>query len=216
MSQNGYGDLKWRVVRRNPQGDRSGGEPLHRRWQWQQVAKTEGWPHLAGKARAAGKASSADHRRASADVTAARVATGAARARDRASSRTNSAACGDHRPPTSIAEDNQATSVAMCALSDPQSGPSGDASVTAWRPSSRQGRHQGCVDGELHAAPQRQAVGNDFNAPLVLPGGDTIEVTHQDMSGNSCPGLLFHTRTAARSRGPSRERNTPERGQAAT
>ena len=57
---------------------------------------------LAAKDRAAAKASSADHRRESADVTVARVATGAARARDRASSRTNSAACGDHRPPTSM------------------------------------------------------------------------------------------------------------------
>ena len=36
------------------------------------------------------------------DVGIARVATGAARGRDRASSLTNSAACGDHRPPTSM------------------------------------------------------------------------------------------------------------------
>eukprot|EP00439_Symbiodinium_sp_Y106_P029345 s383_g3.t1 len=76
---------------------------------------------LAAKDRAAAKASSADHR-------------------TRASSRTNSAACGGHRPPKLNAEDNQATSVAMCdfgvspglgALSDLQSCRSSDASVTA-------------------------------------------------------------------------------------
>ena len=36
---------------------------------------------------------------------------------------------------------------------------------------------QGCVDGELYAALQRQAVSNDFNALFVLLGKDDIEVT---------------------------------------
>ena len=72
---------------------------------------------------------------------------------------------------------------------------------------------ESCTPPRRDAAPQRQAVSSDFNAPLVLPGGDNIEVTHQDMSGNSCS---LHTSAAARWRVPPCERNTPERGQAAT
>jgi len=57
---------------------------------------------LATKDRAAAKDSSTDQRKANADAVAARVATGAARARLRASSLTNSTALGEHRPPTSM------------------------------------------------------------------------------------------------------------------
>ena len=46
-----YGDLRWGVVRQSLRGDRSGGKPLHRHWQWQQVAKRVGWPHRIGQRR---------------------------------------------------------------------------------------------------------------------------------------------------------------------
>ena len=81
------------------------------------------------------------------------------------------------------------------AFGDPQS-PSSDCSVTAWHPSSSQGRDEGCIDGELDATPRRQAVGNDLNVPFVLPGRGNIEVSQQNMGCNR------QTRAAARSRGP--------------
>ena len=41
-------DLKWRVSQQKQRGDCSRGEPPHRRWPWQTMAKRGGWPQRTG------------------------------------------------------------------------------------------------------------------------------------------------------------------------
>ena len=120
--------------------------PLHRRWQRQTVANSTEKAGRKGSGSGEGKQRGPPQGERRCDRC--RVATGAARARDRASS------SGD------IDCHVRVRGKGLSALGDPQSCRSSG---------SRQGRHQGCIDGELHAAPQRQAVSNDFNAPFVLP-----------------------------------------------
>eukprot|EP00439_Symbiodinium_sp_Y106_P054973 s144_g7.t1 len=78
-----------------------------------------------------------------------------------------------------------------------------------------QGGHDSCIDGELGAMPQRQAVAHCLNAPRITAGNINIHVSDADVAGDAGPSLTTYTRANARSKGSARVGSTPDVAQAA-
>ena len=151
----------------------------------------------------------------------ARCAGGAARALLRASSLTNSAAWGLQRPPTSGSSTTSrqrrphVSSGYVRALARSAR----RRAAPAVRPLSRRGmpaavRGDTSVVSTASCIPPRK--GKPFAmSSMRLPSATTLRSRTKTCIATVAPASR-HTLAAARSSGPPRERNTPERGQAAT
>ena len=140
---------------------------------------------LAQKARVAANEMRADHRSAYAEVAALLAVAGAARALQRASWRTNPAASAllGRAPGTS----------APWLASQAQRGASGAAARATGGTGSRQWRDHGGVNNQLNTPPERESVGDDLNAPLILALSDNIEVTHTNIGCDCGPSFTTNT-----------------------
>ena len=162
---------------------------------------------LAQKARVAANEMRADQRSTYAEVAAHLAVAGAARARQRASWRTNSAASALQRPPTS-----KTSTVFFLALSG-GSGLNGRAPGTSapWPGEPSATRHQwsaaratggtggrqwgdnGGVNSQLNTPSERESVGDDLDATLILALIDNIEITHRNIGCDHGPSFTTNT-----------------------
>ena len=64
--------------------------------------------------------------------------------------------------------------------------------MAAGLPCRVQGRHKRRVNCELGTAPKMKTIGDDLDAPLVLPLDNKVEVTQEHVGRDSGPGLTAH------------------------
>ena len=81
----------------------------------------------------------------------------------------------------------------FCPPSKAQRGPRRPTLVASGAGCGCQSRHQGSVDGKLSAAPQGQAIGNDFDAAVVSGDTGDVQVPYQRVHADGGTSLPTHS-----------------------